>query len=184
MSSLFDNEQFDILLDQAQYKHNNSLIVSLIEQYPYLLNKTGKNKFTLLHRASYGNNSDLVIELIKRGANIHALCSMKYTPLMDASSTNSIDVVKILLENGSNPNSRNCSGYTAFLLAAFKDYHKVCNLLLLNGANLQMSYGNFTLLNVYGADISLDKDTKAMRIESFENICKELDASVQKIFGM
>jgi len=74
-----------------QYAENNSL------NFHY-------RNITPLIRACYNNNQDMVILMLRKGADIEFRDIYNYTPLENVVYYNMINMIKLLLENGANPN--------------------------------------------------------------------------------
>jgi hypothetical protein len=95
----------------------------------------------LMYAATYGHNN-IVVELLKNGANPNLKNKFGATALMLASGSGYADVVTILLRNGGNPNSADKYGMTALMLAACNGYADVVTILLRNGANPNLEGDN------------------------------------------
>ena len=90
---------------------------------------------TAIMSASRGGNEALVLELVKRGAEVNARNEGGWDALMYASWKGRTAVVAVLLNHGADPNTRN-EYYTALGLAAANDYLPVCLLLVARAADL------------------------------------------------
>ena len=90
---------------------------------------------TAIMMASKGGNEALVLELVKRGAEVNARREGGWDALMYASSDGHTAVVAVLLNHGADPNTRN-QRWTALGIAAARDYLPVCLLLVARAADL------------------------------------------------
>jgi len=85
--------------------------------------------------ASEGGNEAVVLELVKRGAEVNARDEDSRDALMYASEYGHTAVVAVLLNHGADPNTRN-QYWTALGLAAAWDYLPICLLLVARAADL------------------------------------------------
>ena len=90
---------------------------------------------TAIMVASRGGNEALVLELVKRGAEVNARNEDGWDALMIASWKGHTAVVAVLLNHGADPNTRN-QHWTALGLAAAHDNLPVCLLLIARAADL------------------------------------------------
>ena len=90
---------------------------------------------TAIMVASRVGNEALVLELVKRGAEVNARNENGYDALMYASILGHTAVVAMLLNHGADPNTRN-ENCTALGLAASNDYLPICLLLVARAADL------------------------------------------------
>ena len=111
---------------------------------------------TAIMVASRGGNEALVLELVKRGAEVNARHEGGWDALMLASSRGHTAVVAVLLNHGADPNTRN-ENYTALGLAASCDNLPVCLLLVARAADLYAvnAYGGQNALEGYDRLMSL-----------------------------
>ena len=89
---------------------------------------------TSIMMASRGGNEALVLELVKRGAEVNAR-DEGWDALLYASMDGRTAVVAVLLNHGADPNTRN-QHYTALGLAAAFDNLPICLLLVARAADL------------------------------------------------
>ncbi len=90
-------------------------------------------------KAANEGNADIVSELIKHGANVHARTSRQETVLMGACNKGDVECVRQLLAvDGIDVNAVDEDGKTALMLAAAwaKDAD-VVSLLIEHGANVK-----------------------------------------------
>ncbi len=114
--------------------------------------------------AVYYENTKILEELIRYGANIHQRDKMNNTPIIIAAAKNYYNHVKILLHNGANPNDVGANGYTALMFACSAkemwDF-QVIELLIMNGADIN-------LINDYNQtalDITTNEEIKQILIQ-------------------
>ena len=108
---------------------------------------------TAIMLASRGGNEALVLELVKRGAEVNARGEGGFDALMFASRFGRTAVVAVLLNHGADPNTRN-QHWTALGLAASYDYLPVCLLLVAQAADLyalNATWGGRNALEGYGS---------------------------------
>jgi hypothetical protein len=107
---------------------------------------------TAIMGASRGGNEALVLELVKRGAEVNAKREDGRDALMWASYKGHTAVVAVLLNHGADPNTRN-EDWTALGLAAATDKLPACLLLVAQAADLYAAnavYGGLNALEGYG----------------------------------
>uniref|UniRef100_M3Y2T2 Uncharacterized protein n=1 Tax=Mustela putorius furo TaxID=9669 RepID=M3Y2T2_MUSPF len=69
--------------------------------------------WTPLHEASSEGSNDIIVELLKAGANVNCENLDGIDPLHDAAANNHLKAAEILLQHGANPNQRNQKQKTA-----------------------------------------------------------------------
>ena len=92
-------------LFDAIYNNDDDLAIDLIDDGYDVdeINKYGGLEgFTPLVLASLQGKSDIVLKLIRAGANMNYKNKFNWSPLVAASSNARLECVKILLDNGSN----------------------------------------------------------------------------------
>jgi hypothetical protein len=111
---------------------------------------------TAIMVASRGGNEALVLELVKRGAEVNARGEDGFDALMYASWKGRTAVVAVLLNHGADPNTR-IQDWTALGLAAAYDNLPICLLLVARAADLYAvdAYVGRNALEAYGHFISL-----------------------------
>ena len=108
---------------------------------------------TAIMLASKGGNEALVLELVKRGAEVNARNEHGWDASMIASFYGRTAVVAVLLNHGADPNTRN-QYWTALGLAAANDYLPICLLLVARAADLyavNAVFGGQNALEGYGS---------------------------------
>ena len=143
---------------------NQAAALQTLDSHPGLLNErwggqtldvgNGRGVFrgyTALLAASQGGNEELVVELLKRGADLKARDVYGSDSLLLASREGHVAVVTILLGRGCDPNTRS-DHMTALGVAAAYDRLPVCILLLSKAADLyaRMPFNGRTALQMYG----------------------------------
>ena len=114
---------------------------------------------TAIMVASRGGNEALVLELVKRGAEVNARNESGIDALMHASGNGHTAVVAVLLNHGADPNTRN-QDWTALGIAAAWDHLPICLLLVARAADLYAVnavavYGGQNALEAYGTNSNL-----------------------------
>jgi hypothetical protein len=104
---------------------------------------------TTLHVACATPRSDIVQDLVQRGAHLEARDEYKNTPLLVACNHGSADVVAVLVSAGANVQALDGDGNSALMFAAqSKDARKV-EILLAAGATVNhRGQGNLTALGI------------------------------------
>ena len=112
---------------------------------------------TAILAASMGGSEGLVVELLKRGADLQARNFHNMDALWLASALGHVAIATILLGRGCDPNTRSNS-MTALGIAALNDNLPVCILLLSKGADLYalMPRDGRTALQRYGEGVYPD----------------------------
>jgi hypothetical protein len=158
-----EHENFRQLLTEC-VEANQAAALQTLDLHPGLLNERWRGElfevgddrfvwpgFTALLAASEGGSEGLVVELLKRGADIKARTQGGSDSLLLASMKGHVAVATVLLGRGCDPNTRN-KGMTALGVAAAWDHLPVCILLLSKGADLYalMACDGLTALQWYG----------------------------------
>lgn len=129
------------LFDKLFYEDNS---LEEIEKYirinKRLLNEIYRNN-TLLIKACYNEEADIVKLLLKYGAEPNIREESGFTALMEACRKGYKEIVKILLEHGADPNiraSRFSTGVSALTLANDYEYDDIANMLVEHGASYKI----------------------------------------------
>ncbi|XP_064405728.1 tyrosine-protein kinase receptor Tie-1-like isoform X1 [Halichondria panicea] len=88
-----------------------------------------KNNRTVVCWASENGHDEVVMVLIRAGANVNTLDKFNRTPLMSAAKNGHSAIVRHLLSCGADPNLRNKGGQSAYDLARTNGHTQVCELL-------------------------------------------------------
>src|SRR5262249_54084205 len=109
---------------------------------------------TALMWAAAEGNTQVVAELVERGADIHARTKGGFTPLLFAVRGGRIDTVRALLAVGANANetwqggrTTGVNGISAMLLAVANAHYELASLLLDAGADPNASAQGWTALH-------------------------------------
>ena len=100
------------------------------ENYLSDKSKEGKHGQTVLHAAIEQNRLDIVIYLLKNGANVNSKDARGGEPIHIAAMQNRIDAIKFLIRKGANVNARNDYADTPLHYAAFNNSTGAIRLLL------------------------------------------------------
>lgn len=88
------------------------------------------NGTTALMEAARHGHTEVVILLIKSGADINASTDKnKWTALMSAANEGNLEIVRILIENGADTEAMNSAGFTALYWARKHHYKEIAELL-------------------------------------------------------
>src|SRR2546423_8766741 len=85
---------------------------------------------TKLHTATYQDDFDAVVKLIRTGADVNARNDYGVTPLSLACSNGNAQIIEALLKAGADPNATVRSGETPLMLAARTGNVEAVRLLL------------------------------------------------------
>lgn len=100
------------------------------------LNKDDNLDRDLLYACSqYPVDNDLIVDLIKRGADVNATTRGGFSAVMRASEKNNLDTIKLLVEYGADINIPNKAGFTPLMRAIVRGHLSVVVYLLDNGAD-------------------------------------------------
>jgi len=97
------------------------------------VNEPANCGITPLHQAIIAQRRAVVVDLVRRGANVNAVRCKGWTPLMDASAgiNSSAAIVAVLTANGAQVNARRYDGKTALHLAT-ESWNRTVVLMLLD----------------------------------------------------
>ena len=93
---------------------------------------------TALHPASVVGHVEVVLSLLKCGANVDARGCVNMTPLQLASLHGHLNIVQSLLDHGADPNCQDDDHRTPLSLAAAQDHVEVVRVLLENDADVNL----------------------------------------------
>jgi ankyrin repeat protein len=108
----------------------------LLAKKPHLINQKNKNGNSILHIACWKGNTDMVLMLLMRGADINATDSKGYTPLLVAIEFNHDDLATLLLQRGADINIANQALCLPLHVAALSGCKNVVVPLLQRGADI------------------------------------------------
>eukprot|EP01094_Clydonella_sp_ATCC50884_P024700 TRINITY_DN6269_c0_g1_i2.p1 TRINITY_DN6269_c0_g1~~TRINITY_DN6269_c0_g1_i2.p1 ORF type:complete len:438 (-),score=107.07 TRINITY_DN6269_c0_g1_i2:317-1630(-) len=108
-------------LHMAVEADDPEVLAVLLEHSPSLLDQTGNNGLTALHRAVHVGVEHSVRALIAHGANINTRSGKQWTPLHNACSSGNALLTELLLESGADVSYRNSYNVSAFLRACKSD---------------------------------------------------------------
>lgn len=107
-------------------------LVQVIHEDPESVHHCDVDKYTPLHRASYGGFIDCVKYLLRKGAKIDARTCDDWTPLHCAVRWNNIVVAEYLLSQGADINAKSSGGNTPLhIVASNGRYSITCDLIQL-----------------------------------------------------
>lgn len=89
----------------AAEKGKLNVIKQLIESNPSLIDVRDSDGYTPLHRACYGNHTEVVKYLLQHNANVSTKTQLLWQPLHSACQWNNKECVVLLLQNGADINA-------------------------------------------------------------------------------
>jgi ankyrin repeat protein len=103
------------------------------------VNNLDDESYTLLHHACRSKTADLqlVVMLIKHGADINCLTMYKKTPLHLAAQWGHIEIVKYLISKNANINTKDCSNMNPIFDAYSERQNDIVKILIENGATYE-----------------------------------------------
>jgi ankyrin repeat protein len=113
--------------------------VGSVRQTPKTADAQKRNGWTKLMSFAHMGRTDLVKELLEKGADVNAKDKIGWTPLIYAAQgwpREHADTVKFLLDRGADVNARDASGRTPLMYAARAGHVEVVKLLLKKGADV------------------------------------------------
>lgn len=96
--------------------------------------KYGDAQKTLLHYSIEDWNTNAILQLLEKGADIDAQDRYGRTPLMTSENMNNLEAAEILLKRGANPNLGDINGVTALRMARNSRHPDMIRLLKEHGA--------------------------------------------------
>ncbi len=96
------------------------------------------DRYSILHLASRECSSEMIILLLRYGADLDARDSTNRIPLYQAVIFNNVDVIYILIENGSDINVKDNFGLTPLHLATFSNNIDAVKALISRGADVNV----------------------------------------------
>lgn len=134
-----NNVRYTFLANELWSKpYNGDLagVKAMLDQNPQRLNaRVGAMRATMLHVAAYGGQTNVVAELLRRGANVNIRTTQGHTPLYDCIfGKGNADLAKMLLDAKCNYTIPDITGKTPLQLAIQKNKTDVADLLRQYGA--------------------------------------------------
>lgn len=131
-----------------------------------------RERTTALHDAVAQKRSEVVLELLKGGADIDAQDDKGNTPLH--LSRWQKEMVQLLLDHKANVDAVNKSGKTTLFCASREGHFEVVKTLVLGGAdvNLPDDLGNMPLHRAYSLDVAAYLITKGSKVNAQNKIGK------------
>ena len=163
-----DDEEHEVWVAPEHFRQllTQAAALQTLDLHPGLLNErwggqgfcVGNGRYllpgsTAILAASEGGSEGLVVELLKRGADLKARTEDNCDALWLASLEGHVAVATILLGRGCDPNTRN-DYVTALGVAAYFDHLPVCILLLSKATDLYaLMHNGRTDIQVYGENV-------------------------------
>lgn len=95
-----------------------------------------------LLEAASSNDYPVVLDCIKKGADVNTLTWENVSPLMYAVSAGNKQMVKLLLDKGAKVNVQPMNGFTALMTAAKYGYTDIAGMLIADSANVNQTKAN------------------------------------------
>jgi ankyrin repeat protein len=90
---------------------------------------TGERATTVMHRAAYDGNLDLLKLYLRYGGKVNRLAQANHTPIYDAAMAGKVEIVKYLLSKGADPTITSGYGFDALGIAKRRGHVKVAKLI-------------------------------------------------------
>lgn len=146
----------DLDIFEAAALGDTSRLRSLLRDHPDLVCTYSADGFTPLHLASFFSKPAAAEELLKNGADPHAVATngSKLAVINSAAASNSAELVKMLLRDGANPDAQQQGGFTALHAAAQHSNPEMIQALLDSGADASLrSADGKTAADMAGPDV-------------------------------
>ncbi len=130
----YDEEMVTDAAFEACYYGNLEILKTFIENGLNINVGEKYSKETLLMKASYNGQVNIVRYLIEKGSDVNLKSSEKNTALMFAAGGGHLEIVKILVEKGSDLNAVNKYGWNALMQAVLVNHYKIVEYLLEKGS--------------------------------------------------
>lgn len=125
------------LICALKYKANIESAKELLNAPGVIIDTVDKNGMSALMYAAQHGSTEIVEQLISRGAKINVQNRYGDTALMLAVKGNHLEIVKKLLDNGADVNIAADSGHTALIYAAiYNEEPEIAKVLLDHGADV------------------------------------------------
>ncbi|MDD9900735.1 MAG: ankyrin repeat domain-containing protein [Alphaproteobacteria bacterium] len=122
-------------LCQPKGKCNTELCLRLIAEGANVNVHDDNGGDTALIHAVCGGYKDVVLALLKQGADVDARGSDQHTALLFTASAGHTDIARILIEHGANMEAKNLFDNNPLMIAARHGHTNLCRMLIAQGAN-------------------------------------------------
>jgi ankyrin repeat protein len=122
---------------KAAKKGEVATVKRLLEDDSSLLNVCDTDGSTPLHCATWKGHHDVVVALLKAGANVNAKNQNEHwgtTPLHAAAHANQASIAQLLIDHGADVNAKDMNGQTPLRHTTFHKAEAVAKLLNKNNA--------------------------------------------------
>jgi ankyrin repeat protein len=145
-------------------RHDAVNVATLLMDQPGIdLEAKAPNGNTALMMAAFRQNKPVLLDMLKRGAQVN---QPGWTALHYAAAAGSVEITSILLERHAYIDAESPSGMTPVMMAAREGQEKVVELLLEQGADATLKDGGFKL-TAAGFATKADKPWIAKTINAF-----------------
>lgn len=130
---------FGLDIHKAIKLENYDRLKEILETKEPDVEVTDNSDFTPLMSAASRNLKDLLLLLLKHGANPNTKNKLGKTALMIAANKGYADVIDTLIQHGADPNIQDVNGMHAIFYAVDGEYANVVRLLVRYGAHIDLS---------------------------------------------
>ncbi|HEX7254772.1 MAG TPA: ankyrin repeat domain-containing protein [Gaiellaceae bacterium] len=130
-------EATDLTIFEAAAVGNAGRVHQLLLLEPGFVDQWSPDGFTALQLAAFFGHEEVAAELLRRGADVHAVARnpLRVQALHSAAAGGHTEVARLLLEHGADPNARQEGGFAPIHSAAQSGNEELYDLLLASGAD-------------------------------------------------
>ena len=133
-----NDEDFERLLWRAR-RGDTVDVLAAVDLDVGLVNRVSQGGFTLLLRASFSGQVDLIQGLLERKADIHARDANGWDSVIWAAIHGHLPALTLLMNSGASmTTTANANGWNALMYAARYDHLSCCLFLLSRGCDLRL----------------------------------------------
>ena len=130
-------ENPELTIFEAAAVGNAVRVRELVARDPDLVGRVSPDGFTALHLAAFFGHEEVAAELLRRGADVHAVAenAIRVQALHSASAGGHTAVARVLLDHGADPNARQEGGFVPIHAPAQSGNDELYDLLVAYGAD-------------------------------------------------